>query len=312
LVVGIIRRQEWSQFSVLFDGARSGFGRGIPQMGLFSAAAVLGMLILARRFWGSSKRRFVLRVVVWAALLGLLTQVLIISQSRVSWIALLIAAPALVGYHIRGWIKDRSAVSWTHVAPAVALAVVLLAGLILGNFSTIRNRVLLEAEMVQALVAGETDRVPVLSPLGARFHLAQHGMHEWLKRPVFGWGPGTQVAEFAPKPLSDFGHLHNTYLEILARFGLVGALLLAAGVGLIVRSSVAAYRTGRLPQDYFLYLCGAFGLLAIWSAANFRLSADWRFYCILWGALAYAVRLQDEHSPARSLGRQGHLDPINE
>jgi O-antigen ligase len=299
LTTGIVRGQEWGQLSLLLSGERSGFGHGIPQMGLFSATAVWGMLILAPRLWGPPQRHgpFLIRLIVWATMLAVLLEVLIISQSRVSWIALLIVASGLIGYRIWSWGRGRPAVSWGRVAVVTALSVTLVAGLVLANFHTIRYRSLSEAEIVQAIVAGETAEVPIVSAVGARFHLTRHGLKAWLERPVFGWGPSTQVAEFAQKPLSDFGHLHNTYLEILARFGLVGALLLGAGIALMIGSLATAYRSGRLPHDYFLFILGAFGLLAIWSAANFRLSADWRFYWILFAALAYTFRLHAASRP---------------
>jgi O-antigen ligase len=79
-------------------------------------------------------------------------------------------------------------------------------------------------------------------------------------------------------------HLHNTYLEVLVRFGLVGALLMVGTLGLLARGFWVAHREGRLPFDYAWFLTGALGLMAVWSLSDFRLlHPDWRSYWILMG-----------------------------
>ena len=87
-------------------------------------------------------------------------------------------------------------------------------------------------------------------------------------------------------------HLHNSYLEILLRFGIIGALLLTVAALLLINAVVRAHRAGLIPRDYFLFLLGSFGLVAIWSLFDFRaLHADWRAYWLLLAGAAYTFRL---------------------
>ena len=86
--------------------------------------------------------------------------------------------------------------------------------------------------------------------------------------------------------------LHNTYLEILVRFGIVGALLLITGALLLIRAVFRAYGAGLMPRDYFLFLLGSFGLVAVWSLFDFRaLHTDWRAYWACLAGTAYTFQL---------------------
>jgi O-antigen ligase len=99
--------------------------------------------------------------------------------------------------------------------------------------------------------------------------------------PNEGWKTG--------KPWLD--HLFNTYLEMLVRFGLAGALFALAAFGLLGKGLWHAHLEGRVPRDFGLFLVGSMLLMASWCFFEFRLlRPDWRSYWILIGGAVATFR----------------------
>jgi O-antigen ligase len=305
LLAGMLAHIDWGQLQGLSRGERSGFQLRAIAFGLYSSTALLGLWVLAPRLWRSVKGPVYRSLTVILSLLAmaLLAQGLISTQSRGAWMAALLVMPAIL--LMRVW------VAWQRRAGrrprTLALAVggaLLLAGLVAVNWSTIQHRLGEEQETLGVIARGDFAHVP-LSPIGWRVHLYRFGLEKFAERPLLGWGPGsTQYlishsgrAElqlpYWKGGLTWLDHLHNTYLEVLVRFGLVGALLLLGAFGSLVRGLWIAYRSGRLPVDYALFLLGGFGLTAIWNLFDFRLTHfDWRFYWLLLAGTAYSFTLQ--------------------
>lgn len=61
-----------------------------------------------------------------------------------------------------------------------------------------------------------------------RIELTRYGWELWLQRPYTGWGWGS-TSELVPKALlveQEYPHFHNTWVQLLAEVGFVGALLI--------------------------------------------------------------------------------------
>jgi len=290
--------------SVLWSGERTGFHLRIIAFGLYSSTFILGLLLLAPRIWGNRENLsvFALRIALWLIPLVLMTQGLIIAQSRGAWLAAVVVIPPLIVVRYRLLWKRGVSSPWRRMGLAI-LAVVFLALLIQTNLSTIKNRISQENEMFAALYRGDFDDIPNLG-FGVRVQTFRFGMEKWLERPIFGWGPGSTeyLISHSNRPIlmhpdvkrgyAWLDHLHITYLEVLVRFGLVGALFILAVVALLLKTLWNAYRQSRLPEDYALFLAGALALTAIWSLSDFRLlHADWRSYWLLIAGSIYAFRL---------------------
>ena len=73
-----------------------------------------------------------------------------------------------------------------------------------------------------------TDRLEERGPVMFRMAVYQAGWEMFLKKPLAGWGATEMQAELS-KRISDFHQeqffFHNTYLEIVVQYGLVGLLL---------------------------------------------------------------------------------------
>jgi O-antigen ligase len=145
--------------------------------------------------------------------------------------------------------------------------------------------------------------------VGYRLDVQVFGLQRWLERPWLGWGAGASeyLISHSNNPrllhpskggsLDWMDHLHNSYLETLASFGIVGTGLLAAAGGLLIRGLIQSYRAGRVPLDYFLFLLGGLLMTAVWSLFDFRLlHGEWRAYWLLLAGLAHSFALQEREA----------------
>jgi O-antigen ligase len=93
------------------------------------------------------------------------------------------------------------------------------------------------------------DRLEERGPVMFRMAIYQAGWEMFLQKPVTGWGAAHMQAELS-KRISDFHQdqffFHNTYLEILVQYGLVGLLLYLWLV-------VDLFRLGRKQNQSFLH-----------------------------------------------------------
>jgi O-antigen ligase len=294
---------------ILSSGIRTGFHLKIIAFGLYSSTAILGLLVFAPRLLGRKELRpsFVLRVGLWFITLAVLVQGLIMTQSRGAWLTAAIGIPAVT--MVRYWKADsRQGRSRRLRVAFVGVALFACATLVGVNLRTVTARLSGEREMFAAAWRGDFKAVPTAG-FGVRVHTFRFGVTKWLERPLFGWGPGcteylishSGLPQLRHSEMVDgewqegpdwLDHLHNTYLEILVRFGLVGAFFMFCSLGLLVRGLWLAHREGRIPLDYAWFLTGALGLMAIWSLSDFRLlHPDWRSYWILIGGITATFHL---------------------
>jgi hypothetical protein len=88
-LIRIVVEVEASQMLGFLAGERAEVGMSPNAFGLYCAVSVLGLALLARRFWvGRQNRAFlILRVLTWLASMIIVAQGLIFSQSRGAWLA---------------------------------------------------------------------------------------------------------------------------------------------------------------------------------------------------------------------------------
>jgi O-antigen ligase len=154
------------------------------------------------------------------------------------------------------------------------------------------------------LLGGKFDEIEAKGSFGKRYHMLLFGWEHAQRNLLFGLGPGVteplMKSEWTKtRPHSD---LHNGYLEILLRLGLVGAALFLALLVLLVQGSWRAYRAQRIPWDLFLLLMTALALHLLGTLTNFRmLNIDWRHYWLLFGGILFSIHWFNRSSaPASS------------
>jgi O-antigen ligase len=285
--VGILAHQSWNDLSFAPEGVRSGFGYGIPQAGLLSAAAVVGLAAFAPRWWDGARNLWPVPawIALWGVVLALAVEVLLITQSRISWLAAAFVGPPVAWLAIRHMRAKSMIQTLLVIAPVGGLILLVL----LANRDIISQRLEQSAESMDVISTRQVTGDVAKDPFAIRAQLVRHGIERWLERPLFGWGPGTQVAPGARSLPLQVKHLHNAYLELLARLGLVGASFFAVGLWIVARAAWHAYRENRLALDHLAFLVGAFSVLAIWCTANFRFTSEVRFLIVLLSAVAYGV-----------------------
>lgn len=291
-VFGAARRQAWTELPQLLEGVRAGFGYGIPQAGLFSAVAVVGLACFAPRFLRRRDGRLAgfAWLVLWAGLLALVIEMLLITQSRISWIAAALIGSVTALLTVRMAYKDGLRISRAWMLLAIGVVGGAITFVLFVNRDIISFRYTQYLHSTEVLTRSTSDAARMLNdPVEIRVGLLRHGFERWRERPWFGWGPGTRVAPMAPSVPRNVGHLHNTYLELLVRFGLVGALMFGAALGLVARSVWRGLRAGKLAPDSFIFIVAAFAVAAIWATANFRPTSEVRFLVVLLGAMAYST-----------------------
>jgi O-antigen ligase len=301
LWLGLLRHAQWPDLAAFRTERQTGFQMSAGCSGLISATAMLGLLLFAGRLFRAPGRSWQvgLRILVWLAGMYLSAYMLVASQSRTAWGASLIVFPAIIGYRYYRTVR-RQGLSLRGLPYLPILAFALLAGGIVLNGDSILRRISPDKETVAMIWQGKGDRLP-FSSIKYRYHVQKFGVEKWLERPLMGWGTGSTRYLIRSSGRSELwnldtgawmAHLHSAYLEILVRFGLVGAALFAAGAWIWGKAMVGAGLPGRLPEDYLLFFLGSLGLTAIWALNVFQLMTDeWRAYWLLSMGLGYTFVL---------------------
>ena len=293
---------------IIFEGARYEFGFVAIAAGLFTGIALIGLGLFAPVLLRSA------RSAAWRAARALLLVVLVLfmlqahiaTQSRGAWLAMLVGLVAVAGLLLarhRVWLASL----WSAKGAMVLLSGVLLLGWVGGMNSHIIDKRFEQSRGIfsQVIANGlDVEEIPYTS-FGKRIHMAHFGFQRFLDRPVFGWGPGSRIMrllgpEHAETPLEveeirrlNYPHLHNGYLSVLVRLGMVGSVLLGSAAFLVVRALWQGYRNGGLTPIHFVFLVGALIETAIWNLSDSRIvHVDFAFLTILLAGAMYSWRLE--------------------
>lgn len=179
-------------------------------------AIVLAICNLCYLIFGQPSRFLGKFILVMAFFLGLTASLL--SQSRGGWLAFLLASTLLlILFFDKKWLNTFTIFS---TLAAIFLSVSLI---ILTSGEIIKNRLSqLKQEIHQFNTHHDTE-----TSIGARIALWKFAIEEGLKYPLFGAGSQkleedkTIWAE-SQQHVQSLGHMHNDYLDALARKGLIG------------------------------------------------------------------------------------------
>lgn len=300
LILGMVIELPWDRLNALWAQERLRFQVPIVAFGLYSSTVLVGLLVFAPKLWrGNTRLSTSLRLMLWCAVVGLLTQGLISGQSRGAWLAVLVVFPPTLLVKMWPWLRQ---VKHGYALLAIGCVLMLIGALTYLNSDTIQHRILEEQEAIVAVWDNRLDEAPKGS-VYYRVHVQQFGLMKFMERPWFGWGTGATEylisksgRESLQMPRGDswvwMDHFHNTYLELLVRLGIVGLLLLLAAAMLLLQGMWHAYTSGRMLRDEFVFVTAAFGLVLVWSAFDFRvLHPDWRYYWLLLVGVAYTYVL---------------------
>lgn len=300
--LGFLRKIDWANLDASFFTTR--FADHLPALafGMFSGISVLGLLILRRPIIQLASERGVrgLGILLWILLLALTLEGLILSFSRGSWLAFIVAAMA---WMLTAWTRRRRSGD-PGQAPKRVLSLLLTGGLLAGllylNAGNISDRMTHERSTIHQLLTLDLSGLES-SPIGLRIHAWSYGLELWTQRPLFGWGADSsrywirhsgrpELQEDGEVWLSD---LHNTYFEVLFQFGILGALLFAAMVLVLVVDTARSCRRGEIATELCRFFLAGLVFVLIWNLINHRVTNhDWRFFWIIFAGSAYSFRVR--------------------
>ena len=151
--------------------------------------------------------------------------VIYINESRQAWLALLITLIMTAVYLTVKSVKKASPKKQFFIIILFIVGLITLSTLLLINDKVV-NRVMLEKETITAVASLEFDKVPY-SSFGVRLHSWVAAADFIKEKPLFGWGSNgrglvMKHTSWLPDSTRDFGHLHNSYMEMLVNYGIVG------------------------------------------------------------------------------------------
>lgn len=309
--VGLFRSADWRDVFGFRADWQTGFHVPAQTSGLIAATALFGLLLLLPRALLAprlSASRRVLRSALWLLALYLSSYLLVVSQARGTWLAAMLVGAALYLYHRRTGGADTvpvAARSRSLGRVAGALVLLLFAVGLYRNADPFMRRIAPDFAVARQILSGGHG-YSSSSSFSFRYHAQKFGLEKWLERPLLGWGAGSSrpLIEssgrrelYKPETGQWLGRMHNAYIEILVRFGLVGLGLLGLALGYGVASLYRARREAGLAEDYWRFFLAGFGLLAVWGLSSTFTSPAWQAYWMLLMGIGTSFSLNLPHRP---------------
>ena len=282
--------------------------------GLASAVCLVGLISFAASFV-DLKRPSWERISFWLVAVYLTSFVLVASQSRISWLALIAGLLGSQFLHVPNRAsKSHTTGIGTKWALGLLIALTLGAGAFM-NAGVMRERMANDVSTLEALWQGQAIESPNAS-FSIRYRIARFGWEQWRQRPILGWGNvgSATLAQLtddprnmSPEPddghMTWFPHLHSTYLEILVRYGAAGLLMFGAGAAYWLLSARRVCRHGWLSGTNCRFMLASFVLMLVWCLAGYRATMEeWRALFLIISGMAFTFRTP---APGTSLTMPG-------
>ncbi len=293
LTLGILRKLDLSQLDAVLHGDRYDHaGTAILGLGFLISIAMLGLFLYRERLLTLSPWRW-FGGLIWTLLILFFAALLLVMQARGAMFGLMLAGIAAVRVNA-GHLPFRG--RWR--LPFVLLTLLLATTTLLWMS---RERLTHDLNALVQTTEGASVRYD--SSLGTRLNLYRVGLNVFAARPLIGWGPGSSATKLiiparllavAPADLEQapaWSHLHSIPLELLVRFGLVGAAIGVLLLILLIRAwrHLDTSRADPMLADFLRLIA----ILTLWfSVYDFRLvNLDLRFFLILFLGILYSFSL---------------------
>ncbi len=263
----------FKEIAVGLAGARIDFNiQNAQHTGVLFGTGLLGLVSFYTRFFAQG-RFFIFRRISWAILVLFFLFVTLSSQTRSVFISLLLLL-LLVGlpYLYRLFINN-DLVGFRLVLKRVTILGIWMALIVAAIFFSdgVVQRYKGELVEVKYLLVGDLDALSTGS-IGIRVQSWRAAL-EWIsQRSLVGWGGngGSLVMRHTEwlqaYTNGHFGHLHNSYFEMLVRYGFLGAGLYLVLLFWLIKRSYLAWKNKVLPSDFYLFFILFF---VFWLIVNF-------------------------------------------
>ncbi|QHQ38088.1 O-antigen ligase family protein [Microbulbifer hydrolyticus] len=238
--------QEWQQG---ISGSRVDFGlHNAQHTAMLFGTGALGLLAFAPGILRARPGCWVFRA-IWALSLIICITALVLTQTRGGWIGMLFALVVIICAAIVT-LRKRFQGQRRYIA-AATIATCGTAALVgyLGFGEIVSHRLEAEQKTIALVQQGDLENLP-FSSAGIRIRTWAESLQWIAQRPLVGWGGNGRSLIFdysnnLPDEIKkNFGHLHNSYLDLTVNFGLLGLLLLGALVYWLVNRCLRYYRAG--------------------------------------------------------------------
>jgi O-antigen ligase len=294
LFLTLLLRIDWLHLRTFFDGEPGALGIHHSNVGLIFSTAFIGWIIFSKTIWERGTARYDrVRIALWVLVLAIFFQWILLTQLRIIWAGLILwMLCALVFLSIK--IKSPVGTDLTRQAVVFVSVVLIGMGLVFTQWNTISARLLGEETVVQKVLARDFEDMPATS-FGARTYLLEIGLEAAKKRILFGWGPATTPILIQqgniPESIKEHSHLHNSYLEIFVRVGLIGLILIGMILFLLIRAAIKIQKESPLHLQISIFSLSAFLLFGIANMTDIYLRQVGWFFLAIIGGVVYSFCL---------------------
>lgn len=256
--------EEWKH---AWQGQRVDFGiYNAQHTGIIFATCALVFSVFASRFFHWAKERpgpvAMVCLLAWSISLLFSFWGVFITQTRAVWLALsctLLALPFLIGwsYTLRKHAQIPLRKPLLGIFAFAAIFTVFSYSFDVPEL--VEKRLAQEKTSWESLRLAASHETVNLTSIGIRV-ASWSAASEWImERPLMGWGgrgPKELIRQsdyFSDSFKEQFGHLHNSYIEVLVKTGILGALFIIALIFFLGRESIKSYKQGSTPTDVFIF-----------------------------------------------------------
>ena len=243
------------------------------------------------------------------------------------------AAAGLIPFFVFALVFSYSRAAWVSVAAALAVWAVIRSRIGSGTLATVTLLTALALFLLRHDIIREMERNTQDSSADFREHVRSitnitsdasnlERINRWnaaaamfAERPLFGWGPGTYMFNYAPfqysynrtiisTNLADGGDAHSEYLGPLSESGLPGLLSILAIALFTMVTAIRLLRQLARRDDRLMIMCVMLGFVTylVHGTLNNFLHTDklavpfWGFAAIIVAADLYGKKLKDQRS----------------
>lgn len=251
------------------NGKRIDFGlRNAQHTTMFFSIILIGLCCFSHKLVKKHKL-FIIPILL---LVIYCTSVILASESRQSWLALVIAAFLVSLYachqstkHLQLRIRLLTLIAF--------LAVIFTFLYSIANTDRIAHRIHDERNVMQKLEHFNVDQIPY-SSIGIRIHSWVNALDYIKQKPLFGWGSnGQKIAMtktiWPPNTIGTIDHLHSHYVETLTNFGVVGLLFYFSIWVVVGRCLFRQIKTKNIETEigyFFLAVCIFWGVICFFES----------------------------------------------
>ena len=272
----------WGEIMSGLRGERVDFGiRNSQHTGILFGLAALFLLVFFRRLVFGE--RAWLRGLVWVAALVFCLYSVFATHTRS--VPLAFAVLALIAVLMGLWLlvfrfgRTWASVHHNRMVVATLLLTVSIAAVALTAFFATMDqagdsgykRLVDDVEMLSQARSGDLSSLPRTS-MGYRVVSWRAALDWFGERPITGWGGNAgglviQHTEWLQAYIGDLplGHLHNSYVELLVRYGFLGFSIYLVLMVWTARGAHRAWKNGKMPGDFLVFFLVFF---VFWAIVN--------------------------------------------